>query len=67
MGAGKTSLGLGVLHEFKQINPNFSTFFADYTLLINNPDESLKKLFSSAMQNEPSVVFIDGLDNLCSK
>lgn len=67
LGSGKTTLGFGVLYEMKVINPNITTFYADYTQLINNPEESLKKLFNSAAESEPSMILIDGLDDLCSK
>lgn len=65
MGAGKTQLGFSILAEAKQhfLNP----YYVTSAQLLKDAEEVLDKLFKSALENQPAIIFIDDIHELCTK
>jgi SpoVK/Ycf46/Vps4 family AAA+-type ATPase len=66
MGSGKTQLGFSILCEAK-LRYEISPFYVTSSQLLKDAEEVLDKLFKSAIESEPSFIFIDDIHELCTK
>lgn len=67
MGSGKTMLGNCILSYLKN-NYGFTAFAINCTSLISNDgEEKLRKIFEGCKENVPAVILFDEIDVISSK